>query len=116
MRRRELLASGLAALAAPAFVPAKAFSQGKYPDRPVRLIVPFPPGGAYDTIGRPWAERIKNHLGTIVVENIGGAGGGVGAAQASRSRPDGYTVLLGGATTHITELLLKSKPTYDPLK
>ena len=52
----------------------------------------------------------------MVVENIGGAGGGVGAAQASRSQPDGYTLLLGGATTHITEALLKTKPTYDPLK
>jgi tripartite-type tricarboxylate transporter receptor subunit TctC len=93
-----------------------AWAQGKYPDRPVRLIVPFPPGGAFDTIGRPWAERIKPLLGTMVVENIGGAGGGVGAAQAARSKPDGYTLLLGGATTHITEALLKTKPTYDPVK
>ncbi len=116
MRRRDLLASGLAALATPALLPATAFSQAKYPDRPVRVIVPFPPGGAYDTIGRPWADRMKATLGTVVVENIGGAGGGVGAAQASRSRPDGYTLLLGGATTHITEALLKTKPTYDPLK
>ncbi len=117
MRRRDLLASGLAALSAPALLPSRAFSQSKYPDRPVRLIVPFPPGGAFDTIGRPWAERIKTHLGgTIVIENIGGAGGGLGAAAAARSRPDGYTLLLGGATTHITELLLKTKPTYDPLK
>jgi tripartite-type tricarboxylate transporter receptor subunit TctC len=117
MRRRDLLASGLAALAAPALLPATAFSQAKYPDRPVRLIVPFPPGGAFDTIGRPWADRIKNHLGgAMVIENIGGAGGALGAAQASRARPDGYTLLLGGATTHITEALLKSKPTFDPLK
>jgi tripartite-type tricarboxylate transporter receptor subunit TctC len=116
MRRRDLLTHGLAALSAPALLPQAAFGQAKYPDRPVRLIVPFPPGGAYDTIGRPWADRMKNTLGTIVVENIGGAGGGVGAAQASRSRPDGYTLLLGGATTHITEALLKTKPTYDPLK
>jgi tripartite-type tricarboxylate transporter receptor subunit TctC len=116
MKRRDLLASGLAALAAPALLPGHAFSQSKYPDRPVRLIVPFPPGGAFDTIGRPWAERMKDRLGTIVVENIGGAGGGVGAAQASRSRPDGYTLLLGGATTHITEALLKTKPTFDPVK
>jgi len=116
MRRRDLLAQGLAALAAPALLPRLAFGQAKYPDRPIRLIVPFPPGGAYDTIGRPWADRIKNYLGTVVVENIGGAGGGVGAAQASRSRPDGYTLLLGGATTHITEALLKTKPTFDPLK
>ena len=116
MRRRDLLAQGLAALSAPALLPRLAFGQAKYPDRPIRLIVPFPPGGAYDTIGRPWADRIKNYLGTMVVENIGGAGGGVGAAQASRSRPDGYTLLLGGATTHITEALLKTKPTFDPLK
>jgi len=116
MRRRDLLVQGLAALAAPALLPRLAFGQAKYPDRPIRLIVPFPPGGAYDTIGRPWADRIKNYLGTMVVENIGGAGGGVGAAQASRSRPDGYTLLLGGATTHITEALLKTKPTFDPLK
>jgi tripartite-type tricarboxylate transporter receptor subunit TctC len=115
MKRRDLLASGLAALAAPALLPGYAFSQSKYPDRPVRLIVPFPPGGAFDTIGRPWAERMKDRLGTIVVENIGGAGGGVGAAQATRSRPDGYTLLLGGATTHITEALLKTKPTFDPV-
>jgi tripartite-type tricarboxylate transporter receptor subunit TctC len=116
MRRRDLLAGGLAAVSAPALAPLSASAQAKYPDRPVRLIVPFPPGGAYDTIGRPWAERMKAQLGTMVVENIGGAGGGVGAAQASRSRPDGYTLLLGGATTHITEALLKAKPTYDPVK
>jgi len=116
MRRRDLLTYGLAALSAPALLPRRVLGQAKYPDRPVRLIVPFPPGGAYDTIGRPWADRMKNTLGTVVVENIGGAGGGVGAAQATRSRPDGYTLLLGGATTHITEALLKTKPTYDPLK
>lgn len=115
MRRREFLKFGTAALAG-ALLPRAVLAQGAYPDRPVRLIVPFPPGGAYDTVGRPWAERIKPLLGTIVVENIGGAGGGVGAAQAARSRPDGYTLLLGGATTHITEALLKTKPTYDPLK
>ncbi len=97
-------------------LPREAFAQAGYPDRPIRLIVPFPPGGAFDTIGRPWAERIKPYLGTVVIENIGGAGGGVGAAQASRARPDGYTLLLGGATTHVTEALLKTKPTYDPLK
>jgi len=115
MKRRDLLAAGMAAFGAPA-LPWRAFAQAAYPDRPVRLIVPFPPGGAFDTVGRPWADRIKPHLGTVIIENIGGAGGGVGAAQAARSRPDGYTLLLGGATTHITEALLKTKPTFDPLK
>jgi tripartite-type tricarboxylate transporter receptor subunit TctC len=116
MRRRDLLKFGVGALAVPALAPRSAQAQSRYPDRPVRLIVPFPPGGAYDTIGRPWADRIKNLFGTIVIENIGGAGGGLGAAQAARARPDGYTLLLGGATTHITEALLKTRPTYDPLK
>src|SRR6201988_2233825 len=114
LKRREFLAAGAAALAAPGILPAS--GQGKYPDRPVRLIVPFPPGGAFDTVARPWAERIKPDFGPVIIENIGGAGGGVGAAQAARSRADGYTLLLGGATTHITEALLKTKPTYDPLK
>src|SRR5438552_19150839 len=115
MRRRDLLKFGIAALSAPPLLHA-AWAQSGLPDRPVRLIVPFPPGGAYDTIARPWADRMKNLLGTLVIENIGGAGGGVGAAQAARARPDGYTLLLGGATTHITEALLKNRPQFDPLK
>jgi tripartite-type tricarboxylate transporter receptor subunit TctC len=113
--RRDVLKLGSAALAAQV-LPGVTSAQGKYPDRPIRLIVPFPPGGAFDTVGRPWAERVKTLLGNIVIENIGGGGGGVGAAQASRARPDGYTLLLGGATTHITEALLKTTPTFDPLK
>jgi tripartite-type tricarboxylate transporter receptor subunit TctC len=117
MRRRDLLKLGIGAIATPTLTPSEAQAQSKYPDRPVRFIVPFPPGGAYDYIGRPWAERIKPYLGnTVVVENMGGAGGGIGAGFVSRQRPDGYTLLLGGATTHITEGLLKTKPTYDPLK
>jgi tripartite-type tricarboxylate transporter receptor subunit TctC len=115
MRRRDLLKFGVAALSAPVALPRPVFAQA-YPDRAIRLIVPFPPGGAYDTIGRPWVERIKPLLGTMVIENIGGGGGSLGAAQAARSRPDGYTLLLGGATTHITEGLLKTRPQYDPLK
>jgi tripartite-type tricarboxylate transporter receptor subunit TctC len=112
-RRRFLqLAAGVSAFSA---LSLTARAQD-YPTRPIRLVVPFPPGGAFDTIGRPWAEQMKSRLGTIVIENIGGGGGSVGAAQASRARPDGYTLLLGGATTHITEALLKNRPQFDPLK
>jgi tripartite-type tricarboxylate transporter receptor subunit TctC len=112
-RRRFLhLAAGAAAVPA---ISSVAGAQG-YPTRPIRLVVPFPPGGAFDTIGRPWAEQMKSRLGMVLVENIGGGGGSVGAAQASRARPDGYTLLLGGATTHITEALLKNRPQFDPLK
>ena len=87
-----------------------------YPSRPIRRVVPFPPGGAFDTVGRPWAEAVKPHLGTVVVENMGGAGSSLGAAAAARAEPDGYTILLGGTQTHVNEALLKSRPLYDPVK
>src|SRR6516225_6142316 len=112
--RRDVL--HLPAGAAALVISGIARAQSSYPTRPIRLIVPFPPGGAFDTIGRPWAEQMKSRLGTFVIENIGGGGGSVGAAQAARARPDGYTLLLGGATTHITEALLKNRPQFDPLQ
>ena len=87
-----------------------------YPTRPIRLVVPFPPGGAFDAVGRPWADRMKSLLGTMVVENIGGGGSSLGASAAARAQPDGYTILLGGTQTHVNEALLKSRPLYDPAK
>src|SRR3954452_19644991 len=87
-----------------------------YPTRAIRLVVPFAPGGAFDAIGRPWAERMKPLLGTVVVENIGGGGSSLGAAAVARAMPDGYTILLGGTQTHVNETLLKSRPLYDPVK
>jgi tripartite-type tricarboxylate transporter receptor subunit TctC len=87
-----------------------------YPARPIKLVIPFPPGGAFDAVGRPWAERMKPLLGTVVVENIGGGGASLGAAAVARARPDGYTILLGGTQPHVNEALLKSKPLYDPVK
>ena len=113
LRRRFLhLAAGAAALSA---LPRIARAQS-YPSRPIRLVVPFPPGGAFDFIGRPWAERMKSLLGTIVVENIGGGGSSLGAANVARASPDGYTLLLGGTQTHVNEALLKNRPLYDPVK
>ena len=116
MRRRDLLALGVAVLAARSLALQPAVAQSKYPDRPIRLVVPFPPGGGYDAVGRPWAEKMKSVLGTVVVENQGGGGSSLGAASVARARPDGYTILLGGSSTHITEAILKSRPLYDPLK
>src|SRR3954454_18797482 len=87
-----------------------------YPARAIRLVVPFAPGGAFDAIGRPLAERMKPLLGTVVVENIGGGGSSLGAAAVARAHPDGYTILLGGTQTHVNESLLKSRPLYDPVK
>ena len=114
--RRDFLANGLAAVSAQFLTQASAFAQSKYPERPIRLVVPFPPGGGYDAVARPWAEKIKPLLGTIVIENMGGGGSSLGAAAAARARPDGYTLLLGGSSTHITEALLKNRPLYDPIK
>jgi tripartite-type tricarboxylate transporter receptor subunit TctC len=112
-RRRFLhLAAGAAALPA---VSGMARAQS-YPSRPIRLVIPFPPGGAYDAVGRPWADKVKPLLGAVVVENNGGAGGSLGAAAVARARPDGYTILLGGTLTHVNEALLKSRPLYDPVK
>src|SRR5262245_63479373 len=115
MRRRDLLTAGGAALSAP-LLARPVFGQAKYPDHPIRLVVPFPPGGGYDAVGRPFADKVKPLLGAVVVENMGGGGSSLGAAAVARARPDGYTMLLGGSSTHVTEALLKSKPQYDPLK
>src|SRR5262245_66449889 len=115
MKRRDLLVLGVAALSAAA-LPCGALAQSKYPDRLIRLVIPFAPGGLYDSTGRPWAESVKPHLGTVVVENMGGGGSSLGAAAVARGQPDGYTIILGGSSTHITEVILKSRPLYNPLK
>src|SRR5262249_13722457 len=112
-RRKFLhLAAGAAALPA---VPRTARAQ-VYPSRTIRLVIPFPPGGAFDAVGRPWADKMKTLLGTVVVENIGGGGGSLGVAAVARARPDGYTLVLGGTITHVNEALLKSRPQYDAIK
>src|SRR5271169_5532620 len=116
MRRRDLVTIGLVAAVSRGFAPRFSFAQGAYPERPIRLIIPFPPGGGFDAVGRPWAEKIKPLLGTVVVENQGGGGSSLGAASVAHARPDGYTILLGGSSTHITEAILKTRPLYDPLK
>src|SRR3954466_14565620 len=112
LHRRIFLVVGAAVLAA---ISRVARAQA-YPPRPIRLVVPFPPGGAFDAVGRPWADKVKPLLGTVVVENMGGGGSSIGAAAVARARPDGYTILLGGTQTHVNEALLKSKPLYDPIK
>lgn len=116
MRRRDFLALGLAKVWARGLAAQPAFAEGRYPDRPIRLIIPFPPGGGFDAIGRPWAEKINPFLGTVVVENQGGGGSSLGAAAVAHARSDGYTILLGGSSTHITEAILKTRPLYDPIK
>src|SRR5215468_4143900 len=114
LRRRRFLqlAVGIAALR----VASRDVRAESYPAHPIRLVIPFPPGGAFDAVGRPLADKLKSLLGTVVVENSGGGGGSIGAAAVAHARPDGYTLLLGGTLPHVNEALLKSQPLYDPVK
>ena len=89
-----------------------------YPDKPIKLIVPYPPGGATDIIGRIVATKLGQELGQqVVVENKGGAGGNLGAEAAAKSPADGYTLLMGALTSHSTMATLeKGKLRYDIVK
>jgi tripartite-type tricarboxylate transporter receptor subunit TctC len=112
--RRQFLHLAASAAALPAV--SRVAMALDYPTRPIRLVVPFPPGGAADAIGRPLADRMKTRLGSVIIENIGGGGSSLGAAAVAHAHPDGYTLLLGGSIPHVTESILKTRPLYDPIK
>ena len=113
MNRRDLLASSMASLAVTALTPVAARA---YPDRPIKLVVPFSPGGATDVAGRLWAQMMKPVLGTVVTENRGGGGGVIGATEVVRAQPDGHTFLFGNTSTQVLIPAIMSHPPYDPLK
>ena len=115
MNRRDVLKSGLAVSAA-ALTPLPTFAQAKYPERPIRLIVPFSAGGVVDAVARQFAERIKPHLGTVVVENISGAGGTIGMYDVARARPDGYTLGLCNTSTMVINPTIMPKIQYNAAK
>ena len=116
MKRRDVLALGFTACSATLLGRVPAFAQSNYPNRPIKLVVPWPPGGVNDAVGRPWADRMKSVLGTVVVDNQGGAGGLLGATAVARAQPDGYTLLLGGAATQVFSPMTAKQALYDPLK
>jgi tripartite-type tricarboxylate transporter receptor subunit TctC len=116
MDRRELLLLAAAAAAAEVVSPAAALAEAQYPDRPIRMVVPFAAGGVVDAIGRLWAERMQPLLGTIVIENRGGASGTIGAAEVARAAPDGYTMLLGNTSTQVLNPAIMSNPPYNAAK
>lgn len=116
MNRRTLLL-GAGATAGMAALPASSFAQDKYPSKPIQFVIPFPPGGPTDVLGRRYAERLSTLVGQpVVVENKAGAGGTVGAGLVARSKPDGYTMLLGSSSTQVTSPLLMPSPPYHPVK
>jgi tripartite-type tricarboxylate transporter receptor subunit TctC len=101
-------------LAALLIAPGLALAQ-TYPAKPVRVIVPFPPGGTTDLIARMVQAKFQEHLGVqVVIENKGGAGGSIGAAEAARAAPDGYTLLMVFDTHAVNHHLYKDAP--DPFR
>jgi tripartite-type tricarboxylate transporter receptor subunit TctC len=100
---RLLAALGLAIVAGIAGAQAQS-----YPSRPITLVVPFPPGGSTDAAARIMAERMRAPLGqTIVIENVGGAGGSIGVGRVARAAPDGYTFDIGQWDTHVGSIIYK---------
>ena len=114
-REHPVTRAVLSAAIAMALATGAAHAQ-RYPDRPIKLVVPFPAGGATDTIARLVAQRLQASLGqAIVIENQGGAGGTIGTRQVARSVPDGYTLLMGSIGTFGSQPLLY-RLDYDPYK
>ena len=115
--RRLILSLAAAGLLGPALSPLQAQSE-TWPSRPIKWIVPFPPGGPTDTFSRAAAQQLSAALGQpVVIENRGGAGGGVGMAALAKSAPDGYTIGLSTTGTHaINPALYGSRIGYDPIK
>lgn len=111
MKRRTLLL--VAALAA---LPMAAFAQG-YPSKPIRFVVPYPPGGPLDTIARLLGQKVSEGVKQpVIVENKPGAGGNIGADFVAKSLADGHTILMGAVATHAINPTLYAKIPYNPVR
>ena len=108
MKPRRLALQTLAALC----LPLPLWAQ----QRPIHLVVPYPPGGPLDLVARALAERVKDSLGVVVIDNKTGAGGNLGADAVAKSAPDGHTLLMGAVATHAINPWLYAKLPYDPLR
>jgi tripartite-type tricarboxylate transporter receptor subunit TctC len=113
MQMKLILTSLFAALS---MLSSAAFAQD-YPNRPIKLIVPFPPAGGTDNVARLFVQEVSQRLGqTIVIENRAGAAGVIGADLAAKAEPDGYTLLMTTNSTHVIGPLLNPKTPYSPVK
>lgn len=106
MHRRELLLAAVGAAALPATAQPK----------PIRLIVPYPPGGPLDIVARALADKVKDTLGPVIVDNKPGAGGNLGADLAAKAAPDGTTIVMGAVATHAINPWLFARLPYDPIR
>ncbi|HLT99404.1 MAG TPA: tripartite tricarboxylate transporter substrate binding protein [Burkholderiaceae bacterium] len=116
MKVKRLLSTfgfvAIAALAAPINA-----AWADYPERPVRLVVPYPPGGTTDILARVIADQLSKDLGqTFVIENKAGAGGAIGAQQVASAAPDGYTLVMGNINSHMINTAMRSDMPYHPTK
>ena len=114
MKRRNVLLSPLAALPALSTLPALAQTAGA--GRPIRIIVPYAPGGPIDVTARVLAERVKDSLGPVIIENKPGAGGNIGADQVAKAAPDGLTIGIAATATHAVNPWLYSRMPFDALR
>ena len=116
MKRRSLIHCALA-VAALSALGLPALAQDKWPSKPITYIVPFPAGGTTDILGRLIGQKLGPVLGTtIVIDNKGGAGGGIGSEVAARAPADGYTLVGGTVSSHAINVSLYPKLGYDPVK
>ncbi|WP_270936321.1 Bug family tripartite tricarboxylate transporter substrate binding protein [Falsiroseomonas oryzae] len=114
IRRRHLVAALPALAAAPLAAPALSQGTGTWPNRPIRLVVPYPPGGASDIAGRQQAQVLSEGLGVpVVVDNRAGAGGTIGTAHVAQSAPDGYTIMMSSPSSHLGAPLMFRNPGYE---
>ena len=116
---KKLLAAGrmlCAALAIVATSPVPVARADTYPAKPIRLVVPFPPGGSLDVVARAIGQKLSEAWGQpVVIDNRPGAGGNIGADVVAKSTPDGYTILEGALSTHAVNLSLYGNLPYDPI-
>ena len=114
LKRRSALVVGAAALASMASMSTPRLASAQA--RPIRLIVPYPAGGPLDIVARALAERVKDSLGVVIVDNKPGAGGNLGADIAAKAAPDGSTIVMGAVATHAINPWLFAKMPYDAIR